>query len=78
MQRHGPDILISDSDKPITFVAKRPGGGVQLVQSRNFLVLNEAEADRLIEAIRTLRDECRSATPAKARLMRYPVSRQSS
>jgi hypothetical protein len=66
--------LLSDPECAPTILMPRPGGAVALYQGSNSVLLIPEEVDRLI----TVLGESRSTTPAKARLLRFPIGQQTS
>lgn len=67
MQR---EIIISDADRPLSFVMACSQDKLCLIQGRNRITQGAREADRLIDAIHELR-ESHAVSPSKARLLRY-------
>ena len=61
-------LIINDQDKPLTVVSHRDNGGVYLAQAgKSHVLLSATELRRLLEF------SAAATTPAKARLLRYPV-----
>jgi hypothetical protein len=74
-----PQININHPDRPRTFCQPRPHGGFTLGQGRNRISLSRVEAERLTEVMSAGSDAFYSTrytttTPAKAKLMRYPMT----
>jgi hypothetical protein len=70
-----PQYVISEA-AALTWIEPRAKGGVLIGQGRNRICLNRDEFAKLIEAARKLdpkQPAYTTTTPAKARLMRYPV-----
>jgi hypothetical protein len=73
-------VIINDRDHTLTWCEPRTGAlGVHIAQGQNRLFLSPTEIVRLIDAMTALggranRTVYSTSTPAKARLMRYPIT----
>jgi hypothetical protein len=74
-------VIINDHDHTLTWCELRTGArGVHIGQGQNRLFLSPTEIVRLIDAITEFggqpnRTVYTTSTPAKARLMRYPITK---
>ncbi|MGB7360026.1 MAG: hypothetical protein WA944_19445 [Mycobacterium sp.] len=55
-------------------IQERPGGGYVINQGRSHLLLTDTEAAELTDALGELLRHPKACSPAKARLVRYPIS----
>lgn len=61
--------LISEHGTP-TWIIGRENGGIVIQQGKSYVMLSPVELRRLLE----FADHPTTATPTKARIMRYPIT----
>jgi hypothetical protein len=72
--------VLSDPDKAPTLALRRKGGGCTLSQGRSHICLSAYELGRLLawaQAEQQAEVKWTTTTPAKAKMMRYPVTPRS-
>ena len=71
-------VVISSTDRPLAWIQPLRLGGAMIAQAHSSIVLDADELRNLIDVaseIERVASATTTATPARARIMRYPITR---